>query len=158
MRMAAGLDAEQRRIVLKKRNILLGLAYAVFALVGLIYTCSWSYTSTTGLNPGFWPTIMFALLLLSAVGIIVFSVIGADGDVKEEDKFKWNKSLPTIVWVGVYTFAFQQFGFLIPTMVFLFGEMFLFGEKRWKVLIPVSVVLPVVLSFLFTRLFGIYLP
>lgn len=143
---------------MKKRNILLGLAYAVFAVVGLVYTLSWPYVSTTGLNPSFWPSIMFGILLISAIAIIIISVTGEDAEVSEGDKFKWKKSLPTIIWVGLYTFAFQQFGFLIPTMVFLLGEMYLFGEKRWKVLLPISILLPVIFYFLFTKVFGIYLP
>ncbi len=143
---------------MKKRNILLGIAYAAFAVVGLIYTLSWTYVSTTGLNPSFWPSIMFGLLLVSAIAIIIFSAIGPDEEVSEDSKFKWKKSLPTIIWVGLYTFAFQQFGFLYPTMVFLLGEMFLFGEKRLKVLLPISILLPIVLYFLFTKVFGIYLP
>ena len=64
----------------------------------------------------------------------------------------------TIIWVGLYTFAFQQFGFLFPTMVFLLGEMYLFGEKRWKVLVSISILLPIIFYFLFTKVFGIYLP
>lgn len=143
---------------MKKRNILLGAAYAAFAIIGLVYTCSWTYVSTTGLNPSFWPNIMFAMLLISAIAIIVFSVLGPDAEVSEDSRFHWRKSLPTIIWVGLYTYAFQRFGFLIPTMVFLCGEMFLFGEKRWKALLFISILLPIVLYFLFTKVFGIYLP
>lgn len=143
---------------MKKRNLLLGAAYAVFAIVGLVYTCSWPYVSTTGLNPSFWPSLMFGILLIAAIAIIIFSVRGEDSEVSESDKFKWKKSLPTIIWVGLYTFAFQQFGFLFPTMVFLLGEMYLFGEKRWKVLVSISILLPIIFYFLFTKVFGIYLP
>lgn len=143
---------------MKKRNIFLGIAYAAFAIVGLVYTLSWPYVSTTGLNPSFWPSIMFSLLLASAIAIVILSAIAPDSEVSEGDKFKWKKSLPTIIWVGLYTFAFQQFGFLFPTMVFLLGEMFLFGEKRLKVLLPISILLPIILYFLFTEVFGIYLP
>lgn len=143
---------------MKKRNVFLGIAYAAFAIIGLVYTLSWNHVSTTGLNPNFWPSIMFGLLLASAVAIIIFSAIGPDTPVSKGDTFKWIKSLPTIIWVGLYTFGFQRFGFLYPTMVFLLGEMFLFGEKRWKVLLPISILLPLLLYYLFTKVFGIYLP
>ena len=143
---------------MKKRNILLGIAYAAFAVVGIVYTLSWPYVSTTGLNPSFWPTIMFGLLLVCAIAIIIITALGPDEEVKDSDKFNLKKSVPTIIWVGLYIYAFQKFGFMYPTMVFLLGEMFLFGEKRLKFLLPISVLMPVILYYLFTKAFGIYLP
>lgn len=143
---------------MKKRNIILSIIYAVFAIAGLIYTRTWTYQNTTGVAPSFWPDIMFGLMLITSIAAIILSVRGEDQEVEEKDKFNLRKSLPLIALVFLYILVFQRFGFLYPTIVFLLGAMYLFGERKLKYLIPISIMMPIVMYFLFTKVFHIYLP
>ncbi len=143
---------------MKKRNIILAVSYILFAVAGFLYTLSWPYVSTTGVNPSFWPLVLFAIMFITAVCILIVEVRKPADESKNGKKFNLCRSLPTIIWVGLYILAFQNFGFLIPTIIFLMGEMYLFGEKRWISLLGISILLPVVLYYLFTKVFGIYLP
>ncbi len=141
-----------------KRKISLSLAYIVFASIGLVYTLSWPYVSATGVNPGFWPGLLFGLMLSVAVWMLIVQIRRQGEDEEKQNDFNLKKSAPTIIWTGLYVYAFQNFGFVFPTMIFLAVEMLLFGERRWPVILIISTLLPVLMFFLFTKVFGIFLP
>lgn len=141
-----------------KRKIALYAFFIVFAAVGLVHTLSWPYVSATGVDPSFWPGLLFGLTLAVALWMLIVQLLSRDAGAEKQDDFNLKKSLPTILWTGLYVFAFQRFGFVIPTMIFLAVEMILFGERRWTVIMIISAILPILMFFLFTRVFGIFLP
>jgi len=52
----------------------------------------------------------------------------------------------SIEWIGTY-FAIIAVCFLLPV---------LWGERRWKLLVPYAIVFPTAVMFLFSRLLGVY--
>jgi putative tricarboxylic transport membrane protein len=59
----------------------------------------------------------------------------------------------------LYAAFFDKVGYVISTILFLEGELFLFnGLKNWKVNTMVSVIFSLVIYILFSKLLGVYLP
>lgn len=144
---------------MKKRNICVAAFYVLFAVIGLVYTLSWKHQSTTGVNPNVWPAFWFIIIIIAALAYLLTLILKKeDTPVSESSKFHFKKSLPTIVWTGLYIFAFQRLGFVLSTMLYLPLEMILFGEKNWKPILLISLLLPICMYFLFTKVFSIYLP
>ena len=76
------------------------------------------------------------------------------------DVFKgknWVKAISLMVLMVAYGLSFTWLGFTISTILFLFAGIYLLGERRWTVLLPVSLILPIAFWALLTQALGIYL-
>lgn len=142
---------------MKKVDTISGLVLVLFSIAGFLYAKATSTPSSVGLASNTYPQFLFICLGLCGVALAVTAHFNKDN--KDADiKIKWGGILPVLGVLLVYVLIFDYVHFIASTVVFLALEMFLFGERRWKVIVPVSILAPVAIFFLFTQAFSIILP
>lgn len=130
------------------------------------------------LSPDFWPVIVVFVLGLSGVGLTVqglaeTGLIGGrkrskDGDQIDRrsedtsDEYTFGKAALRVVVFMVILFAIYfaipfigMVAATIPAIMFLSWYA---GEKRWKIIIPLAVVLPLILYFFFVYVANVPIP
>lgn len=147
--------------------IVLGLA-TIFALIpsGVIVPGS---VQISALSPDFWPyTIAWGVVVSSAfllLEAVVLKVPNAEDEDSAEDA-KYNlATLPAALRVVVLIFALFLFYFALTTMGIVAGSIVLmpammlyFGERNWKYIVPLSILLPIGLYLFFLHVAGIPMP
>ena len=141
---------------MKINDTILGTAIAVFSVIGFIYVHSLNFTSQVGLSPGVFPQLIFAMMAICGVGI--FMEGRNDHEENAPINVNWGKLIQTVVTMTVYAYALEYVGFLISTVVFLLVTLYLFEEKRLKILATVPVLSAVAIYYSFTEFFLIPLP
>lgn len=142
-------------MVIDKRNIVanpLSLAFIILSLA-VIYLAS-QFPDRGEIGAHFFPTMI-------AIGIIVFSI----ADMMSEEVAEQNLSDYDLKAAGVvsalllgYVMLMPVTGFLVGTMIFLPIAMY-YSKVRSKVLIVlISIVLPIVLFYVFSQIFFVRLP
>ncbi|MFT4064068.1 tripartite tricarboxylate transporter TctB family protein [Paraburkholderia sp.] len=63
-----------------------------------------------------------------------------------------------VAWTSLYYLAFEHAGYLVATVVFLFGLLVYFNRKRFKLNLAIAVGVTVVFDVLFSQLLGVPLP
>lgn len=66
--------------------------------------------------------------------------------------------LGSLVLTIIYVYLFTELDYLFSTSVYLFALMFLLGIRKWKVLIPVSILYTVITFYLYGEILMIPLP
>lgn len=140
---------------MKNRDTASGLFLILLAAAGIIYTLSHGFKSTIGLSPGFFPTFCFSVIGICGLVQFIKSL-----KLKERNlpKFKWGKLGAIIGMLLAYIILMDLIGFVISTLIFLVASMLFYGEKRIKVLIPVSIAVTACVFLLWTQVFNIPLP
>ena len=81
------------------------------------------------------------LIIIAALDcIVLYRGIRLSGPAKEDKAFNFKEmklSLLSFLFFIVYEILFIKFGYFIATPVFLVAIMIFFGERNWKVIVPV---------------------
>ena len=130
-----------------------------------------SNIKTLSLRPDFWPgvlcvSLIFLSLLISGLSLFVKmrSEASPNGkvnkDTQEKRKNRFEAIKPYIVIGGllVYYLLMEPLGIVLSSIFSLLGLALLYGERNLKVLIPLSILLPIGLYFFFTKIANIPLP
>ena len=122
-----------------------------------MYAKATTTPSSVGLASNTYPQFLFICLGLCGVALVATAHFNKSEE-KTQIKINLPSLLPVLLVLAIYVFVFDYVHFIASTIVFLAAEMLLFGERRWKVIVPVSVLSPVIIFFLFTKAFSIVLP
>lgn len=146
-------------MILKKtldKDICAGGFLIILALLGFIASSQIENMAVTRLSGAFYPNILFSILIICGIGLIYQ---GKKRKNKEAiPSFKWKKLIQMVIVLLLYVFLMEYIGFVLSTVLFMIVSMFLYGERRAKILLPVSIVISVVVYLLFTKAFMIILP
>lgn len=107
---------------------------------------------------GFVRVIGFCLALLGAIQTVLTCMKGFSNICI---RFDWASVRPVAAAAAIaflYVGLLRQGGFLLLTPPLLFLSMMLFGYRKYLVAAIISVVTTVVIYFLFTRVFMVFLP
>ena len=114
-----------------------------------------------------WPRIIIAVVFFAALGQLLQSLFKKEDpndtsvtDVVSEER---HEPLGLSMWLMlgiplVYALTVESLGFYFTTPFFLFAYLYLTGERRWKLLIGVSLGIYLFLSILFTKFLYVGLP
>lgn len=117
-------------------------------------------------GPVFYPRLLAVLVILCA-GILTLNMLArrriprvhehGDGD---EPRPKRNYLLSVLAFASLlaYTWLLPIVGYLILTPVMTFGLMFLMGERRWILMLGISIMLPVSLFLIFRYVVYVLFP
>lgn len=111
------------------------------------------------LGPKAFPMLLGSGMLLCGISLAATTLLGAlqaksGSDVSEEDQ-----SHPLAVgivgaWLLAYYLVFEPLGFLLSTMIFLFGLSVYFNRGRWWMNFAVSILFPIGLGLCFSYVLG----
>lgn len=138
------------------KDICAGSFLILLSVLGYLATSQIENMAITRLSGAFYPNILLTIILLCGVSLIYQ---GKKRKTKEAlPSFKWKALIPIVVALLLYVVLMEYIGFIISTALFLLTSMWLFGEHRVKVLIPVALIATVIVYVLFTQAFMIVLP
>jgi putative tricarboxylic transport membrane protein len=115
-------------------------------------------------EPKFFPLGLGVLMIILSIALILEELNKKKKEeTKETSHFTIDSNLKkiglTCLFAVLYAAFFDKVGYVISTILFLEGELFLFnGLKNWKVNTMVSVIFSLVIYILFSKLLGVYLP
>lgn len=114
--------------------------------------------SSAGLGPAFMPRLVAALMGCLALALVFQAGPGRPGQAGQRPTLFPAKILLTIlVFVG-YIIMVPLAGYLVSTLVFLPGVLLFFGVRKRRVIIPLSIGLPLLLYWFFSRVMYVLLP
>ena len=141
----------------------------VFLLICVVYGYT-AFFSMDGSLPPFmqrnpiWPSTLPKLLsIIGAITamIVIFSkpYVPGEGsiDYRKLGQYKLLHAICLLGFMVLYAVSLRPMGFLISTSVFLFASGFLLGERKFHILIPVSVVTAGIIWYLVQEILGIFL-
>ncbi len=139
-------------------SLLIGLIYTILAL--LLPDASIGRAA----EPKFFPLSLGILMILLSAALLYDEM----NKRKKEDKtqnvsFTLDSNLKkiglTCLFSILYAILFDKLGYVISTILFLEGELFLFnGFKKWKINTMVVLIFSLFIYILFSKLLGVYLP
>ncbi len=160
-------------------NLYLGLGTAiVFTLVSLWiipeYIVMPSSVQMTGVSPSFWPKVTSWSLVVLGLILAVTSYTRlqrakqAAGSSEQGEagspavpKINPRVAVKVVVTIGammVYYFLVDVLGMMLSSILALFFYTLLYGEKRFKITVPVAVLVPVLLYLFFVKVANIPMP
>lgn len=142
---------------MKKIDIISGIVLIIFAVAGFLYAHATTTPSSVGLSSNTFPQFLFVCLGICGV-VLVTTSFSTKKDKKANVDVNLKGMLPVLVVLLIYILVFDYIHFIASTIVFLTIEMFLFGERNWKIIVPVAIIAPVAIFYLFTGAFSIILP
>lgn len=147
--------------MLKKRDTVLSL---IFILIALFYYYLASQLPQRGMGFGaaFFPRILsYALIVSSVAMILIVYYRGEDEPEFSKDDFididlrLLIKKIAVVVFLTIYTQALFNFGFKIPTFIFLLAMMLLYGERKLKKVFLMSLGFTIFFDVVFRHLFRV---
>lgn len=91
----------------------------------------------SGLNARWWPTVLsISSALLSSMLVLsaLFLPIAADEEAQPAQKNGWLRVIIVLAISSLYVFAWARIGYIIPTAVYLFALLWIFGVRSKTVL------------------------
>lgn len=135
----------------------LGVGVASLAFGAWIYYMSGSLKAKSA----FWPKLIAGAIVLLGVVIVVFSILELMKDKKTGAKDKPAKAKPDYLRVALisallfaYYFGFQYFSYTISTFLLILCTSVILGYKKWKVLVPSSLLVSIGLYVAFSQFLG----
>lgn len=147
----------------KTKDILISLVFIILGIFIFIQSMSMDPLMKNDVGSGFFPKVVAIVMI--AMAILNLIVAFKEGNNLIEKKEQKNQDSfggwATIVLIGIYVITYQSVGFLIGTSIYLFLQIMILSPKE-KMNIPlfaiISVVTPVFIYFVFTRLINMPLP
>ena len=148
--------------------------------VGIVSPSNLQHISTA---PWFWPAIITGGLGLTGIMMILFA--GMDNSLEKEDDrdgngygddddtmddhphppegdTPWPQRLPRLLFIFGLLFAFylsmDHLGMVVPAMVLIFTLMVYGGQRRWGLMLILSVMIPLMLYGFFVHIANIPIP
>lgn len=112
-----------------------------------------------GIGPGSYPRVVAAILCILGFVTMVSNIQG--GYPKASGAIKWfqlGRAALLAIMSLVYVRLLNLIGFPLLTPFFLFAVIMLFGFKRWKTALLVSIGTTAVIFILFNIVFMVFLP
>lgn len=91
-----------------------------------------------GLDPKWWPTVLSSIaagLSTILVGFALFGPVSGRGELESIPQDGWPRMLVALALSALYVFAWSSIGYVVPTALYLFALLFLFGLRAWKGLV-----------------------
>lgn len=133
-----------------------GLFLIGFSFLGAAFGKQIVQLKSQGLSAAFFPNLLFVVLAICGF-ILIYQ------GWKRENKaplprFIWRKLCPWFALLAVYSFAFENIGFLVATVAFMLVSMLLLGERRVIMLGIIPLVSSFGIYYLFSKVFMIAMP
>jgi putative tricarboxylic transport membrane protein len=119
-------------------------------LLGYFFAYQLENLAVAGLSAAFFPSFLFTIMVICGLVLI-------RQGIKREKKIPFPnlhlpKLLPVVGILVIYVLLMDYLGFIISTIVFLLTSLYVFGERRKKMLAVVPVTTAVIVYFFSPRL------
>ena len=143
---------------LKDVSRISGIFFVVLSIWVIVTASQFTHVIIRGadpLGPAFFPNLLAIVMILLSCFLIIF---GEKKKEEEEEPFVWKSLLVTLSTIITYIVLFQIIGFIIPTLLLVFGLCMYFDRTRWKTAILFSLIGTTGWYIVFREVLGILLP
>ena len=148
-----------------RRDFFLGLIFAAVALALLIYSHTQLEVSGLrvvrgNLSPQSYPNfVLYALFFLALVLMGTSLSRSTENSSIEVTSFRtYLKAFVGIALSLIYIFLMELLGYIPASIIMLIAYIIFMGGRNYKAIIPVSIVIPVLLYYFFSKLMHVLLP
>ena len=146
-----------------KKEIILSIFFMIISMT--VYVLTYQFPKqTVALSPKVFPQFVSACLFILSLVLLIQGITGVKKE-SEQNKVKLAlnnifllKMLTMIILAFFYTRILTIVGFVVATPPFIVGSMLLFNEKKWFLIVTVSIVATALLYIFFRIVFKIPLP
>lgn len=161
----------------QKREVGIGLAALAIAALGWFVVIPLGIDmpqqiDISALSPDFWPRIVMVLLALSGVVMAVQGVLesrhealATEPETVDEDEIIEHapatltaRVVFALAMLFVFYVAIFQFGIVVSSALIIILFTYMLGQRQWKYILPLAVLLPVILYFFFVYVANIPMP
>lgn len=140
-----------------------GLLFFVFSLFIIMKAVSMRDFGESFLSPGIFPALFGGILLILSINLLIRGWKEAKKTTKEKrvdniDKVSFLNVILVVIFSFSYLLALSFFGFIMPTIVYLFIFMYYIGERRIWFLISIAILTPLISYLIFSIGLGVSLP
>ena len=144
---------------------LVGLAVVAIGLFTLFILIPYGIVSpsdipTLALAPEFWPLIIASVFTLTGVLLAILPATTEKSRFVEPNF--WKQRVPRLFLLLAVLFGFYFLvpftGMILPAILLIFGLSWFAGEKRWKLILVLAFIIPIVLSIFFIYVANIPIP
>ena len=146
-----------------KKEIFLSIVFMVISMT--IYILTYQFPKqTVALSPTVFPRFVSTCLFIISLTLLIQGIAGVKKDSEQKKvqsiiyKVFILKLLLMILLAFFYTRILPIAGYIVATPPFVAGTMLLFNEKKWFLIVTVSIVTAVLFYILFRIVFKIPLP
>lgn len=101
-------------------------------------------------SAAFFPTIVSAIMVAVSLIMLLFAFIKPDiVEISDATKRAYIRGLLAILICVIYVAIFKPVGYIVSSVLAVFAMMLVFGNRKWKQMIIISVVFPVLLYLAF---------
>ena len=160
--------------MIANKNLLAGVVFLAFGVLALTVLIPFGVQQPPSvqyraLSPSYWPNIVCGAISVIGLALILTALISGqcDEQVSEDDApspsdgtSSWLALRPFIalaICLALY-FALEPLGFVLATAIAVAALMVLAGERRILIVLPVSVLVPLVLHLFFTKAASVPIP
>lgn len=145
-----------------------------FVLAAIFFYVSFDFDQSGSIyppGPSAWPRAIIALLVIAAIGNLVFHYVHGDAEQSgrigavEEDGDEGNRTLVAYLRIGtilvvpfLFAAALKPMGFFSAAPVFIVAIIMLMGERRPMPIIGITIFIYILLIFFFVVLLNANLP
>lgn len=140
---------------MRSNDTVIGIVITAFSVLGFLYVHSLNFKSEVGLSPGVFPQFLFILMAICGVSIFFEGRKSAESTKID---LNWKKLIIVVALLVIYSYALEYAGFIISTIAFLVVTLYVFEEKRLKILTTVPLLTSFLIYYTFTEFFLIPLP
>jgi putative tricarboxylic transport membrane protein len=139
-----------------KRDVISSVVLILVGLVVIVWSIRLQVGTLLRPMPGFFPFLVgFGIIVLSLI-LLVQGWLGRTTASKAYGR--WQRPLIMVAGLAVYSIILDPLGYILSTIFIAAITLRILGVMSWKVIGASSVVLSVLVYFLFTRLLGVELP
>ena len=104
------------------------------------------------------PRVVCILMVASSVWLLIDAITKPKlrAPLTAEEKVSFRRGVLAILCTLGYVLLFKTLGYIVSSVIVLFLMMLIFGNRKWKQMIIISIVFPVILYFAFK--FGLKTP
>lgn len=138
------------------------LCLAAAAIGAFLIVPAWVYVpekvAGTIDSPAVMPLLMLALLALFGAVLLAQTVRNQAASESHRTRRDWMRAGGMIAVCGLYLALILIIGLPVATVIALTAAMFYFGERRWRVVLPVAVATPLLLWTFFAYVVQVPMP
>jgi len=155
---------------LLRQNIIAGCAYLILGLLMVFVLIPFGVDEPSNvqfppLAPSYWPRIIclaiavlgVAILIRSAIQLKNGSVPAEDPEGADADHYLWRAGIVISLGFALY-FVLETLGFVLASTIALVILMLFAGERRWQIIVPVALCVPLALYLFFVKAASIPIP
>ena len=140
---------------MKKNALLEGIILLILSIIFTGESLKLRGEEALALSPALFPLIISISILILSI-ILIFKSFRERELLKKRDNIK-----PLLLIIGVsflYLFLLPRLHFIVSSILYLLSFLFILGERRWKLILPISLITPLLIYFIFGNLLDVLLP